>query len=79
LGRPAFYLRHQIYDDRNRGYADDEQCRVCALLTPAWREMSPPVPKKIGNDMIYNYSPFTNTGVQQIRIAAEHLALRLAG
>jgi hypothetical protein len=38
--------------------------------------MNPPIPKKSGNDMIYNYSPFTTTGVQQIRIAAEHFALR---
>jgi hypothetical protein len=64
LGRPAFYLRHQIYHDRNRGYADDEQCRVCAFLTPV---LHPPVPKKIENDMDYN-SPFNTTGFQQIQV-----------
>jgi hypothetical protein len=68
LGRPALYLRRQIHDDRNRGYADDERCRVCGLSTPASREMSPPVPRKIGHRMIYNYSPFTTTGVQQIEL-----------
>jgi hypothetical protein len=48
-------------------------------LTLALREMSPPVPKKIGTDMVYNHSPFNTTGFQQVRIAAEHFALRPAG
>jgi hypothetical protein len=42
----------------------------------ALREMNPPVPEKIGTDMVYNHSPFATAGIQQSRIAAEHFALR---
>jgi hypothetical protein len=64
LCRSALYLRHQIYHDRNRGYADDERCRVCASLTLALPEMNPPVPKKIGDDTVDRYSPFVTAGIQ---------------